>query len=145
MDTPIYEPKVLDTFPDSLNNDEVNPFAVPSRRHERKGSLSGAFNYARARPFHLPRHVAESYPVFEGKQECALRIALHDLAREITKSTGMTRLDMHKEKLTIHLHSQSKLSQQELGDLQKATHFDKKELQQWYKGRDQPATGRVMA
>ncbi|QIW98885.1 hypothetical protein AMS68_004403 [Peltaster fructicola] len=30
--------------------------------------------------------------------------------------------------------SQSKLSQQELSDLQKATHFDKKELQQWYKG-----------
>ncbi|CZT14345.1 probable regulator of phosphatidylinositol-4-OH kinase protein [Ramularia collo-cygni] len=30
--------------------------------------------------------------------------------------------------------SQSKLSQQELLDLQKATHFDKKELQQWYKG-----------
>jgi len=30
--------------------------------------------------------------------------------------------------------SQSKLSSQELGDLQKATHFDKKELQQWYKG-----------
>ena len=30
--------------------------------------------------------------------------------------------------------SQSKLSQQELADLQKATHFDKKELQQWYKG-----------
>lgn len=31
--------------------------------------------------------------------------------------------------------SQSKLSSQELGDLQKATHFDKKELQQWYKGK----------
>ncbi|EMC95645.1 hypothetical protein BAUCODRAFT_34402 [Baudoinia panamericana UAMH 10762] len=30
--------------------------------------------------------------------------------------------------------SQSKLSPQELQDLQKATHFDKKELQQWYKG-----------
>ena len=30
--------------------------------------------------------------------------------------------------------SQSKLSQQELVELQKATHFDKKELQQWYKG-----------
>lgn len=33
--------------------------------------------------------------------------------------------------------SQSKLSSQELGDLQKATHFDKKELQQWYKGKTQ--------
>jgi len=32
------------------------------------------------------------------------------------------------------LQSQSKLSHQEISDLQKATHFDKKELQQWYKG-----------
>jgi hypothetical protein len=39
-----------------------------------------------------------------------------------------------KEKLTFHRRSQSKLSQQELSELQKATHFDKKELQQWYKG-----------
>jgi hypothetical protein len=30
--------------------------------------------------------------------------------------------------------SQSKLSADQLAELQKATHFDKKELQQWYKG-----------
>lgn len=30
--------------------------------------------------------------------------------------------------------SQSKLSQDQLAELQKSTHFDKKELQQWYKG-----------
>lgn len=29
---------------------------------------------------------------------------------------------------------QSKLSQEQLAELQKSTHFDKKELQQWYKG-----------
>src|SRR5947199_6331816 len=29
---------------------------------------------------------------------------------------------------------QSKLSPQQLEELQKSTHFDKKELQQWYKG-----------
>ena len=29
---------------------------------------------------------------------------------------------------------QSKLSQEQLTQLQKDTHFDKKELQQWYKG-----------
>jgi hypothetical protein len=29
---------------------------------------------------------------------------------------------------------QSKLSAEEITELQKATHFDKKELQQWYKG-----------
>ena len=30
--------------------------------------------------------------------------------------------------------SQSKLSQEQLNQLQRDTHFDKKELQQWYKG-----------
>ncbi|KAL8877313.1 MAG: hypothetical protein Q9198_004646 [Flavoplaca austrocitrina] len=30
--------------------------------------------------------------------------------------------------------TQSKLSQDELAQLMKSTHFDKKELQQWYKG-----------
>ncbi|KAG6007746.1 hypothetical protein E4U21_005585 [Claviceps maximensis] len=32
------------------------------------------------------------------------------------------------------MFSQSKLSQEQLVELQKSTHFDKKELQQWYKG-----------
>lgn len=31
---------------------------------------------------------------------------------------------------------QSKLSQEQLTELQRSTHFDKKELQQWYKGRN---------
>ena len=34
----------------------------------------------------------------------------------------------------IH-NSKSKLSQDQLAQLQKDTHFDKKELQQWYKGQ----------
>jgi hypothetical protein len=37
------------------------------------------------------------------------------------------------DKLT-HDDSQSKLSQEQLSELQRSTHFDKKELQQWYKG-----------
>ncbi len=40
----------------------------------------------------------------------------------------------YKRKLTRALYRQSKLSQDELNQLQKDTHFDKKELQQWYKG-----------
>jgi hypothetical protein len=32
-------------------------------------------------------------------------------------------------------HRQSKLSQEQLSELQRSTHFDKKELQQWYKGK----------
>jgi hypothetical protein len=37
------------------------------------------------------------------------------------------------KKLTRH-RRQSKLSQEQLSELQRSTHFDKKELQQWYKG-----------
>ncbi|KAI7349901.1 neuronal calcium sensor 1 [Hortaea werneckii] len=102
--------------------------------HDRKGSLSGVIKHARPRPFHIPRHISDSYPAFKDKQECALKIGVHDLEREITKSTGIARYELGNEKLTVYLTSQSKLSQQELSDLQKATHFDKKELQQWYKG-----------
>ena len=48
-------------------------------------------------------------------------------------------LDVIARSLTMHYHDrQSKLSQQELAELQKSTHFDKKELQQWYKGKDYP-------
>lgn len=38
----------------------------------------------------------------------------------------------------LKLISQSKLSQEQLSELQRSTHFDKKELQQWYKGVDKP-------
>ncbi|KAK4574175.1 Calcium-binding protein NCS-1 [Recurvomyces mirabilis] len=52
------------------------------------------------------------------------------------RSTGVAQLYLNAHTLTLFPRddSQSKLSQQELSDLQKATHFDKKELQQWYKG-----------
>ena len=36
-------------------------------------------------------------------------------------------------------YSQSKLSQEQLAELQNSTHFDKKELQQWYKGLSHPS------
>ena len=45
------------------------------------------------------------------------------------------RIDTFEKKLIQALHRQSKLSQDELNQLQKDTHFDKKELQQWYKGK----------
>lgn len=34
----------------------------------------------------------------------------------------------------LTMRRQSKLSQDQLLELQKSTHFDKRELQQWYKG-----------
>lgn len=36
----------------------------------------------------------------------------------------------------VDQYRQSKLSAAELEELQRATHFDKKELQQWYKGME---------
>lgn len=106
------------------------------KRARRGSSITGPVNYARPRPFHIPRHASQSFPDFKAKQECALRLAIRHLERTITRHTGIAHLTMTNHTLTLH-PSQSKLSQQELSDLQKATHFDKKELQQWYKG-DRP-------
>lgn len=130
MDTPKYEKKVHDIYPDVDDNS-----TEATKQHERKGSLPGIINHARQRPFHVPRVVSESYPAFKGKQQCALKIGSRDFEEHLTKSTGIAHLHMTGDELTICCDSQSKLSQQELSDLQKATHFDKKELQQWYKGR----------
>ena len=54
--------------------------------------------------------------------------------KELWLHCGIGCLEVQNQQLTLRYYSQSKLSQQELADLQKATHFDKKELQQWYKG-----------
>ena len=125
MDSPPEEKKVHDIYPDHEN--------VPhDQLSTRRTSITG--HYARPRPFRIPRHVSQSYPAFKAKQECALKISINELEQEMGKSTGIARLELTDNKLMIHHHSQSKLSQQELADLQKATHFDKKELQQWYKG-----------
>ena len=53
---------------------------------------------------------------------------------ELAFSSSVDHVVLEVDRLILQFHSQSKLSQQELADLQKATHFDKKELQQWYKG-----------
>jgi len=45
-----------------------------------------------------------------------------------------TQLKIPKLELTPNSR-QSKLSQEQLTELQRSTHFDKKELQQWYKGK----------
>ena len=127
-DTPKEEKKVHEI---ELDYDGENDFPA----HERRTSIADASHHARPRPYHIPRYVSQTYPVFKAKQEMALRIGVKDLEQEMAKSTGVSYLEMLEDKLTVNRHdSQSKLSQQELIDLQKATHFDKKELQQWYKG-----------
>lgn len=66
------------------------------------------------------------------------RVALANAVRELEEDLGLfcriECLEIQDQQLIVRYCSQSKLSQQELADLQKATHFDKKELQQWYKG-----------
>ena len=106
-----------------------------ARRARSSGGLGGAINHARTRPVRIPRIVSPSYPEFHSKQVAALKIGVVDLEEKIASATGIARIELDEEKLTFFpFLSQSKLSQQELSDLQKATHFDKKELQQWYKG-----------
>lgn len=128
-DSPDSLAKVPDILPDVLAAERRNSASQPEGV-----CMVGAVNHARRRPSHVPRHASESYPAFKAKQDCALKIGCHGLVEEIAKSTGIDWIEVLKEKLTFHRRSQSKLSQQELSDLQKATHFDKKELQQWYKG-----------
>jgi len=61
----------------------------------------------------------------------AVSSMLAPLVRSLSHRVG--RLLLYKPLLTWW-RRQSKLSAAELEELQKATHFDKKELQQWYKG-----------
>lgn len=122
------EKKVHDTYPDETEEERRDSGA------HRDGCIIAAFNHARRRPSRVPRPTSASYPSFKAKQDYALKIGVNGLQEDIAKSTGIGWTDLVKDKLTVHFRSQSKLSQQELSDLQKATHFDKKELQQWYKG-----------
>ncbi|KAK0792033.1 Calcium-binding protein NCS-1 [Friedmanniomyces endolithicus] len=140
MDAPEDGRKIHDIYPDppiqdGNDEDQLNPNEQASQQHERPNPFSGSINLARARPLRIPRVASESYPAFHRKQVAALKIAITGLEQEIRSSTGISYFSLNGHKLTLHREgSQSKLSQQELQDLLKATHFDKKELQQWYKG-----------
>lgn len=117
----------------------VQEHTVETRRDsadvDRRPSFQGAINYARPRPARVPRPTSGSWPVYMEKLATALKIGLHGKWEHRIKSgTGIAHIELTEHTLTVYRYSQSKLSQQELIDLQKATHFDKKELQQWYKG-----------
>lgn len=133
MDTPKKIKKVHDIYPDPDPDDE----AAESLERSRRSSLQGAINFARPRPMRIPRPDSPSYPAYKEKLQTAMRINIHrDFDSELAKTgSGIAHFEIQGNKLmTCECSSQSKLSQQELADLQKATHFDKKELQQWYKG-----------
>lgn len=58
----------------------------------------------------------------------------HGFRRTFLKAdSGNVTAHAAEAELTENLR-QSKLSQEQLSELQRSTHFDKKELQQWYKG-----------
>ncbi|KAK5108837.1 Calcium-binding protein NCS-1 [Cryomyces antarcticus] len=93
------------------------------------------FNYARPRHVPIPLPDSEKYADYEAKRKCALKIAIKNMEGELAQHSTVAFIIMENGRLILHPLSQSKLSQQELSDLQKATNFDKKELQQWYKGK----------
>ena len=128
-DQPQEVKKVHDTYPD-----EREDMSTGSPARDEAIAFIGSVNRARRRPSRVPSPDSLSYPTYKAKQEFALKIGVHGLQEEVAKSTGVGKMEVLKGKLTVHFRSQSKLSQQQLSDLQKATHFDKKELQQWYKG-----------
>jgi hypothetical protein len=90
--------------------------------------------FARRRPSNAPSHGDPEYARYKCRQHVALANAAKELWNALSSRSAVDSLVLENQKLIVRCHSQSKLSQQELADLQKATHFDKKELQQWYKG-----------
>ncbi|KAF2724173.1 EF-hand [Polychaeton citri CBS 116435] len=143
--TPGSMSKVHDIYPDVGYNCKDESASEDHRDSDVETSnilpdaFAGVVKHARARPSRVPRQISVSYPAFKHKQEVALRIGIKQLEEGMSKSAGIQSIVIGEngEWLTLYFcaaNSQSKLSQQELSDLQKATHFDKKELQQWYKG-----------
>lgn len=103
---------------------------------QRAGKRLSSLQFAGARPSHRIRSPAKSANFLQilksripigssdrGKRRVSRRSSRHGVA---TYSLGTFRLTDESR--------QSKLSQEQLTELQRSTHFDKKELQQWYKG-----------
>jgi len=90
--------------------------------------------FARQRRVEKPAPSDPEYVHYRVVHHVALANAVKELWHELSSRSAVELVKVENEKLIVCFHSQSKLSQQELADLQKATHFDKKELQQWYKG-----------
>jgi hypothetical protein len=91
-------------------------------------------NFARRHHRELPRHDDPAYAHYRQARDTALSNGVKFFEQELAARSPVDHIVFENAQLIVHYHSQSKLSQQELADLQKATHFDKKELQQWYKG-----------
>ncbi|OMP81430.1 Calcium-binding protein NCS-1 [Diplodia seriata] len=88
----------------------------------------------RTRGGSIPVPGTRQYEGYVGNRHVALQSTAREMHRDTSARSCLICVILGYFRLTVHYHSQSKLTQQELSDLQKATHFDKKELQQWYKG-----------
>ena len=82
----------------------------------------------------MPHYTDQGYAYYRSLQHVTFASAVIEFWKELALRSAVHHPILEYEKLIVRYYSQSKLSQQELADLQKATHFDKKELQQWYKG-----------
>ncbi|KAK8154853.1 hypothetical protein IWX90DRAFT_392567 [Phyllosticta citrichinensis] len=91
-------------------------------------------NVGRTRGEEVPKPGSDGYDSYASRRKLALETAANERRRELFSRTSVQDLTIQGHGLIVEFRSQSKLTQQELSDLQKATHFDKKELQQWYKG-----------
>ncbi|KAJ4366529.1 Calcium-binding protein NCS-1 [Ascochyta clinopodiicola] len=107
----------------------IGPHRVPLLEREHP-----PLNFARLRQVAIPHHTHAGYVHYKAALSVALANAVSEFWKELASRSAVEHLKLENEKLIVRYYSQSKLSQQELADLQKATHFDKKELQQWYKG-----------
>jgi hypothetical protein len=92
--------------------------------------------HCRKRKQHVPTHGEPGWQEYLKARQRAMKIAIQTLARMSLGQNGLVEsVEFTESVLTFQLQRQSKLSQQDLADLQAATKFDKKELQQWYKGK----------
>jgi Ca2+-binding EF-hand superfamily protein len=127
------QPNQLHNIMHPITHDHDKPSTFPTTRDA--ACVLATENHARSRPKHIPRHTSDDYLDYAVNRDTAFRTAVHHLEQELGTHSPISHLSLRTYTLTLHPHtSQSKLSAQELSDLQKATHFDKKELQQWYKG-----------
>jgi Ca2+-binding EF-hand superfamily protein len=122
----------LEELVDPMSRVKVQEYGGPESK------LALPLKHARARPAMIPRRISTRWPAWHKKHGRALEIAVTIFAEGMMNRCPLKDIKILEQKAELTWHanddSQSKLSQQELADLQKATHFDKKELQQWYKG-----------
>ena len=108
--------------------------ASPASRLKSKLSVT-SFNQGRERNSSMVDAASDvsTSPSFTSLKS---KLSMDDLKsglRRLFRTSENTKRAVKAEGLT-ELRRQSKLSQEQLSELQRSTHFDKKELQQWYKG-----------